>query len=87
MVKKSVASSRKTSPKEVMEKKYGLKPSRPSRGKAKPRTKDGTYGAKGEAPGQRRTVARRAKVQRMRNSKNATALNKNIRRQQRPRPY
>ena len=41
----------------------------------------------GEPKNRRMTVARRRKVQSMRNSKNATALNKNIRRQQRPRPY
>jgi hypothetical protein len=55
--------------------------------KPMPRTKDGTYGLKGEAPGQRRTVARRKVVQRMRDRKNATALNSNIKKQQRPRPY
>ena len=55
--------------------------------KPRPRTKDGTYGLKGEAPGQRRTVARRKVVQRMRDRKNATALNSNIKKQQQPRPY
>ena len=55
--------------------------------KPRTRTKDGTYGLKGEAPGQRRTVARRKVVQRMRDRKNATALNSNIKKQQRPRPY
>jgi hypothetical protein len=55
--------------------------------KPMPRTKDGTYGLKGEAPGQRRTVARRKVVQRMRDRKNATALNSNIKKQQQPRPY
>jgi len=41
----------------------------------------------GEPKNRRMTVARRRRVQAMRNSKNATALNKNIKRQQRPRPY
>jgi len=41
----------------------------------------------GEPKNRRMTVARRRKVQSMRNDKNATALNKNIKRQQRPRPY
>jgi len=49
--------------------------------------KDGNQGKKGEAPGQRRTVARRGKVARMNAKKRTDELNKNIKKQQGPKPY
>ena len=42
---------------------------------------------KGEPPNRTYTAKRRTRVQRMRNEKNATALNKNIKKMQRKRPY
>ena len=41
----------------------------------------------GEPPNRRMTVARRRRAQAMRNSRNATDLNRNIQRMQRRRPY
>jgi len=56
--------------------------------KATKRTyKDGSQGKKGETPGQRRTVARRRKVARMNAEKRADELTKNIKNQQRKKPY
>ena len=49
--------------------------------------KDGNQGKKGEAPGQRRTAARRGKVTRMNAEKRSDELNKNIKNQQRKKPY
>ena len=49
--------------------------------------KDGSQGKKGETPGQRRTVARRRKVARMNAEKRTDELNKNIKKQQGPKPY
>lgn len=57
------------------------------RSKPAPRTKDGTYNIVGEPPGQRRTVARRRKVERINANKNHSALQKNIKASQRRRPY
>lgn len=51
------------------------------------RTKDGTYNIVGEPPGQRRTVNRRRKVERINAGKNHSALQKNIKASQRRRPY
>ena len=49
--------------------------------------KDGNQGKKGEPPGQRRTAARRAKVARMNAEKRSDELSKNIKNQQRKKPY